>query len=112
MFFKTRRFTARELERFRDLQRLSFAILTGEARRLEVGMTEREVARRLVVAYRREGVKSFFHLPVVLFGERTALPGRWKVGHFFPKSRALGQGEAVIVDAAPIFGGYLVDTSF
>lgn len=110
--FKTRNFSATELDRFRALQRLSFAILTDEARRLEPGMTERDVARRLVLAYRREGVKSFFHLPVVLFGERTALPGDSRVGHFFPKKRAARAGDAVIFDASPIFDGYLVDTSF
>jgi Metallopeptidase family M24 len=110
--FKTRNFSERELDRFRTLQRLSFSILTEEARRLEPGMTERDVALRLVAAYRREGVKSFFHLPVVLFGERTALPGDWPVGKFFPKKREARANEAVIFDASPLFGEYLVDTSF
>lgn len=111
MWIRTRDFSAAELDRFRALQRLSFSILTDEARLLEPGMTEREVARRLVEAYRREGVKSFFHLPVVLFGERTALPGAWTVGHFFPKQRAIDISEPVIFDASPIFDGFLVDTS-
>jgi hypothetical protein len=110
--FKTRDFSESELERFRDLQRLSFSILTNEARRLEPGMTERDVAHRLVATYRREGVKSFFHLPVVLFGERTALPGDWPVGKFFPKKREARANEPVIFDASPLFGEYLVDTSF
>lgn len=110
--FKTHRFTDRQLDRFRELQRLSFSILQAEARALEPGMLERDVAHRLVQAYRREGVKSFFHLPVVLFGERTALPGEWPVGKFFPKKRAVAENEAVIFDASPIFGEYLVDTSF
>lgn len=111
-WFKTRRFSASEIDRFRELQRLSFSILMDEARRLEPGMIERDVAHRLVLAYRREGVKSFFHLPVVLFGERTALPGDWPVGKFFPKKRAVAANEAVIFDASPVFGDYLVDTSF
>lgn len=110
--FKARGFSDAELDRFRALQRLSFAILADEARRLEPGMSEREVARRLVQAYRREGVKSFFHLPVVLFGERTALPGDWPVASFFPKKRVAAEGEAVIFDASPIFGQFMVDTSF
>ena len=111
-WFKTRRFSESEIDRFRELQRLSFSILTDEASRLEPGMIERDVAHRLVQAYRREGVKSFFHLPVVLFGERTALPGDWPVGKFFPKKRAIAENEAVIFDASPVFGNYLVDTSF
>jgi N-acetylglutamate synthase-like GNAT family acetyltransferase len=112
MWFKTRRFSATELDRFREFQRLSFSILTDEARQLATGVTEREAARRLVKAYRRQGVKSFFHLPVVLFGERTALPGDWTVRQFFPKQRAAAPGDAVIFDASPIFDGFLVDTSF
>jgi peptidase M24-like protein len=110
--FKTKGFTPAELDRFRTLQRLSFSILTAEAARLEPGMSEREVGQRLVKAYRAEGVKSFFHLPVVLFGERTALPGDWTLAHFFPKKRAIAEGEAVIFDCSPIFDRYLVDTSF
>ncbi|MGQ0534367.1 MAG: tyrosine-protein phosphatase, partial [Caulobacteraceae bacterium] len=47
---KTRSFATAELDRFRALQRLSFSILTDEARRLEPGMSERGVARRLVLA--------------------------------------------------------------
>lgn len=112
MWFKTRGFSDGELDRFRELQRLSFSILMDEAKRLEPGMIEKDVAHRLVQAYRREGVKSFFHLPVVLFGERTALPGDWPVRKFFPKKRAVAANEAVIFDASPIFGDFLVDTSF
>jgi Metallopeptidase family M24 len=112
MWFKKKCFSAAELDRFRAFQRLSFSILTDEARRLATDMTEREAARRLVRAYRREGVKSFFHLPVVLFGERTALPGEWPLAQFFPKKRAAAPGDAVIFDASPIFDGYMVDTSF
>ncbi len=109
---KTRRFSTVELDRFRALQRLSFAILTDEARRLEPGMSERDLARRLVLAYRRADFQSFFHLPVVLFGERTALPGAWPVGHFFPKEHVAAMGDAVIFDASPICDGFMVDTSF
>ncbi len=112
MWFKSKAFTTAELDRFRELQRRSFSILVDEAAHLKPGMTEKEVARRLVKTYRKADVGSFFHLPVVLFGERTALPGEWGISHFYPKSRALREGDAVILDASPIFDGYMVDTSF
>lgn len=112
MWFKTQSFSAAELGRFRELQKLSFSILIDEAKKIEAGMTEREVARRLVKSFRKVGARSFFHLPVVLFGERTALPGDWGIEHFYPKSRRLAEGEPVILDASPIFDGYMVDTSF
>ena len=112
MFVKTRNFSPAALERFRRLQQQSFAILERAAASLEGGETEKDVARGLVRDFRAAGVKSFFHLPVVLFGERTALPGDWSIGSFFPTSRALADGDSVILDAAPLFDGYLVDTSY
>jgi len=112
MFVKTHNFTAAALSHFRELQRTSFAILEEMAAGLVGGETEREVAHSLVKRYRAAGADSFFHLPVVLFGERTALPGEWAIGNFFPKSKTLEPGDSVILDAAPLFSGYLVDTSY
>lgn len=112
MLVKTRNFSSAALLHFRDLQRLSFTILEETAATLAGGETEKEVAHTLVKRYRAAGAGSFFHLPVVLFGARTALPGRWPVGKFFPQERALEQGNSVILDAAPLFSGYLVDTSY
>lgn len=112
MFVKAHNFSEAALARFRELQRTSFAILEDTAAVLSGGESEKEVARALVKRYRAAGAGSFFHLPVVLFGERTALPGVWPVGKFFPTSRKLTPGDSVILDAAPLFDGYLVDTSY
>lgn len=112
MLVKTKGFSEAALNRFKSLQRTSFSILEGMAATLKEGQTEKEVTRALVRAYRDAGASSFFHLPVALFGERTALPGEWPVGKFFPKSKALKKGDSVILDAAPLFDGYLVDTSY
>ena len=72
---QSQHFSTAALSRFRQLQRQSFEILETAAAGLNGGETEKEVARELVQQYRRIGAGSFFHLPVVLFGERTALPG-------------------------------------
>lgn len=112
MFVKTCNFSEAALNRFRKLQRTSFAILEETAAELSGGETEKEMARLLVKRYRAAGAGSFFHLPVVLFGERTALPGDWTIGSFFPRRTTLEPGDSVILDAAPLFGGYLVDTSY
>ena len=112
MFIKSEKFSASELSRFKELQQLSFSILRETASNLYGGETEKEVARLLVKKYKAAGVGSFFHLPVVLFGERTALPGDWTIGHFFPKRKTLEPGDSVILDAAPLFDGFLVDTSY
>jgi len=112
MLIRSSHFPASDLDRFRDLQRRSFAILEQTAAELEAGETERQVGARLVRRYRDAGATGFFHLPVALFGERTALPGRWSVGHFYPRDRGLQPDESVILDASPLFGGYMVDTSY
>lgn len=112
LLIKTRNFSKSALSRFRDLQRKSFAILEETAAGLRGGESEKLTAQELVKRYRAAGADSFFHLPVVLFGERTALPGDWPVGKFFPRNKILEPGDSVILDAAPLFGGYLVDTSY
>lgn len=112
MLVKTKNFSKSALDHFRDLQRLSFHILEQTAAELTAGQTEKEIARLLVRRFRDAGANSFFHLPVVLFEGRTALPGDWRIGNFFPKDRPLQDGDSVIMDAAPLFKGYLVDTSY
>jgi Xaa-Pro aminopeptidase len=112
MLVKYKDFSPKMLEEFKRLQTLSFSILEQMAGELTEGVTEKEVARELVKRYRANGFKAFFHLPVVLFGERTALPGNWKLGNFFPKSRTLAKNDAVIMDSAPLSKGFLVDTSY
>ena len=104
-------FTDPELDEFLARQRMSYAIQASVIRELHDGITERAVARLLMKAYRAEGVQAWFHLPVVLFGDRTALPDPWTVLGFWPTDRALQSGDAVILDASPIFGDTLVDTS-
>ncbi len=112
MFVKSCKFSGAELDRFLDLQRLSFSILEETGASLKEGVTERDVARSLVRRYRAAGASAFFHLPVALFGGRAALPGDWSIGKFYPKDQPLKSGDSVILDASPLFGGYMVDTSF
>lgn len=112
MLIKSKNFTAAELSHFLELQRISFSILEDMGASLEEGVTERDVARTLVRKYRDAGATSFFHLPVTLFGARTALPGDWKIGKFYPKDLPLKAGDSVILDASPLFGAYMVDTSY
>lgn len=112
MFVKACGFNRDELARFRDLQRRSFAILETTGAELEAGVTEQEVARRIMRRYLDAGARAFFHLPVVLFGERAGLPGAWGIREFYPTERRLEEGDSVILDASPIFGAFMVDTSY
>lgn len=112
MFIQHRDFNTVQLDRFRAAQRASYAILEQVGAELRPGMTEHQATAKLTRAYRELGVKSFFHLPVALFGERTALPGKWRNANFWPTRRRLKDGDAVILDCSPLIDGYLVDTSY
>lgn len=112
MFIKSKGYSTAELDRFRSLQTTCFRIQTELAQELEEGVTEREVAVELFARYRKAGAGNFFHLPVTLFGDRTGLPGRWGIGKFFPRDVRLAKGDAVILDGAPLFDGFMVDTSY
>ncbi|MCU1351779.1 MAG: hypothetical protein JWM05_988 [Acidimicrobiales bacterium] len=104
-------FTDRQLDRFRQFQAVSYDVLGEVVAKLGAGTSERDATRWAMQAYRRAGADRFFHLPVALFGERTALPDPWTTRSFWPTDRALAPGDAVVLDASPIFDGYVVDTS-
>jgi Xaa-Pro aminopeptidase len=104
-------FTDAELARFGHWQATSYGVLEEVGGQLAVGSTERDATRMAMRAFRREGADRFFHLPVALFGERTALPDPWSTSLFWPSTRTLDVGDSVILDASPTFEGFVVDTS-
>ncbi len=112
MFFKTKNFSKTELNRFRELQKICFSLQLKIAAQLSEGMDEKAATKIMMQEYRAAGVGNFFHLPVALFGPRAALPGKWRVGQFFPKANTLKINDSVILDASPLFDGYMVDTSY
>jgi len=108
---KTHGYSAKELERFRQYQRISYDILDCTAHDLRVGISEVDATRRLRKAFHVAGAHNYFHVPVALFGERTAYPGDFGPFEALPTDRVLNEGDTVVLDAAPIFDGYTVDTS-
>jgi Xaa-Pro aminopeptidase len=105
-------FTAAELAQFKEYQRASYAVLEAVAQSLREGETEKDVARRVRKRFHEQGVHHYFHVPVVLFGDRTAYPGDFGQLEALSTDRALAPGMPVILDAAPIYRGYTVDTSY
>lgn len=104
-------FTAAELDKFREYQRASYAVLEQVVASLREGETEKDVARRLRKRFHEQGVHHYFHVPVVLFGTRTAYPGNFGQLEALSTDQKLEHGMPVILDAAPIYAGYTVDTS-
>ena len=108
---KAHGYSAEELDRFRHFQRLSYEILDSTAQNLRVGNSETEATRMLRKAFHLAGAHNYFHVPVALFGERSAYPGEFGAFEALPTERVLKEGDTFILDAAPIFDGYTVDTS-
>lgn len=104
-------FTDGQLEQFRRWQAVSYGVLGEVAARLTPGDTERDATRWAMKAFRREGADRYFHLPVALFGDRTGLPEPWATELFWPTDRVLQSDDCVVLDASPIFEGFVVDTS-
>ncbi len=108
---KMQNFSDEELQNFRRYQRLSYQILVDTALGLKVGDSEESTARKLRKAFHKAGAHNYFHVPVALFGERSAYPGDFGPFEALATARVLQEQDTVILDAAPIFDGYTVDTS-
>lgn len=104
-------FDAGQLARFKGLQRRAYATLEDIAATLRAGESELDVTLRMRHAFAAQGVRSYFHVPVALFGERTAYPGKFGPLEALPTARRLQDGDAVILDAAPIFESFMIDVS-
>jgi len=112
MWVQTHDFTPEQLEQFRVLQRQVFATLQQVADTLEAGVTEQTAARRIHRALSVQGARTYFHVPVALFGERSAYPGDFGAFGALPTERVLRAEDAVILDAAPVLDGFMIDCSY
>src|SRR5437868_5552450 len=112
MWVQTTDFTLADLQRFRTLQRRVYTTLEEFGASLRAGTTEKEATRSLRRLLREKGAQTYFHVPVALFGERSTYPGDFGELGALPTDRVLADGDAVIVDAAPLFDGYMVDCSY
>jgi Xaa-Pro aminopeptidase len=108
---KMQGFNDEELQNFHRYQRLSYQILEDTALGLKVGDSEEATARKMRKAFHKAGAHNYFHVPVALFGERSAYPGDFGPFEALATARILQEQDTVILDAAPIFDGYTVDTS-
>ena len=104
-------FNEDELNKFKQFQQRSYQTLLDIKEQLKIGMTEIQVARMIRKSFHQQGVHSYFHVPVALFGERTGYPGNFGQFEALATDKKLEQDMAIILDAAPIYEGYIVDTS-
>nr|WP_192764501.1 M24 family metallopeptidase [Actinomadura algeriensis] len=101
-----------ELERFRAVQRLSYACADEVAATLEPGVTEREACRRMRRWLRAHGVDDWLHTPFAWFGDRSAFTGFRVPTQFLPSGTRLEEGMPYVLDMAPVKGGYCADIGY
>jgi hypothetical protein len=97
------------LEARRQAQRMVHARLVDVASTLAPGDSEHDAARAI---RDRIGVTSWFHEPYVWFGDHTAPTRRLRIAEYRPGDRRAALGMPVILAAAPIVDGNIVDVSY
>ena len=105
-------FDERDLDRFRELQQLSYACAQRVGDWLGPGVTERQAAARLRRELVSEGVQDFFHVPFAWFGDRSAFRHFRTPLQFFPTGRRLEEGMPYVLDCAPVVDGYTADIGY
>lgn len=101
-----------ELERFREVQATAYRGVVAIEAELREGMTEKRVARMMRDWYGDAGIREYFHVPFVWFGDRTSFTGFRLPTAFAPTRRPLEPGMPVILDVAPARDGYAADIGY
>ena len=96
-----------------NAQRLAREAVLTVAAGVKVGDTERQVCARLERELRQARVRHWLHTPYAWWGERTRFDwrGNWEA-NALPTERALQEGEAFVLDAAPILAGFPADFAY
>ncbi len=92
-----------EISLLRESARTAVEAFYRAAEHLRPGVTEREVANRLLFEMRELGAEGPSFPPIVAFGEHTFN------AHHVPTMRRLGEGEAVLLDWGASVEGYASD---
>jgi len=96
-----------------EAQRVAREAILSVAESVKPGDSERSVAARLEREFRRANVAHWLHTPYAWWGERTRFDwhGRWET-NALPSERVLREGEAFVLDAAPIVHGFPADFAY
>jgi Xaa-Pro aminopeptidase len=109
-------YSAADLDRFRQIQRLAYDIALRVASQLQAGITEIEACTLIAASQAEREVIQVFHDPYVLFDDRTALgAGATSDGssmELSPTGRVLRDGAPVIIDLAPVAQGVSADVAY
>ena len=92
-----------ELERIRKAQKITDAAFAEVLTRIEIGMTEKELAAELIYCLLKNGGEGLSFDPIVVSGPNTSLP------HGVPGDRRLKEGDFVTMDFGVMYQGYCSD---
>ncbi len=92
-----------ELTNIRKAAQLADAAFEHALKVIRVGMTEQELAWEIEAFLRTHGADAIAFPPIVVSGERTALP------HGQPSDRQLRKGDLVTMDLGAMVNGYCSD---
>ncbi len=93
----------RELTHMRRAIAITESALEETMQQVKLGMSERQVAGLLMTEMLRGGGEGLSFPPIVVAGPNSASP------HAVPSDRAIGPGEAIVVDCGITVGGYAAD---
>jgi Xaa-Pro aminopeptidase len=96
-----------------EAQRVAREAILSVVESVKPGDSERSVAARLEREFSRAKVAHWLHTPYAWWGERTRFDwrGRWET-NALPSDRVLQEGEAFVLDAAPIVHGFPADFAY
>lgn len=96
-----------------NAQRVAREAILAVAPSVKPGDTERDVCARLEAEFRRAKVLHWLHTPYAWWGERSRFDwnGLWEA-NALPSDRVLAEGEAFVLDAAPIVDGFPADFAY
>jgi len=95
--------TADEVTQMRRAVAVAEQALEQMTTAVRPGMTEQEIANRLVIELFQAGGGALSFQPIVLSGPRSALP------HGVPSSRVVQEGEILLMDLGATSAGYVSD---
>lgn len=92
-----------ELDRMRKAQDITDKAFTEVLDRINVGMTEKELAAELIYCLYKNGGEGLSFDPIVVSGPNTSLP------HGVPGERRIREGDFITMDFGVIYQGYCSD---
>jgi Xaa-Pro aminopeptidase len=116
-------YSAADLDRFRQVQRVAYDIALRVESQLQPGITEAEACTLIAAAQAEHEVIQVFHRPYAWFGGHTvpgfednavdlAATGVEPSASMFPTDQRLVDGDSVILDLAPVAHGVASDVAY